>query len=262
VSFTAGRYAHPIPSDRKALHGSCGRLHVKHKTWNRMECGMEHGMEHGTDVSVIISPRWALIRVGINWGKCEQAPHSCGGLHSHYTANPKLLFQQIIWFLQLQDYPSHAITPRVYAHAAGVKQCLRVCVCVCVSTKNIKKCFKQGCKGVYRRHSQRKTISIIILGCFYTRYKSRRFFTLLFQLLPIISFVAVSKLHVVVKQCNLCCHRCAGGEPGNEARDKYDIYIHSTFHFTFHSTFHVFTGNPCGRGIHEGIWTLQPVLRV
>jgi len=69
-----------------------------------------------------------------------------------------------------------------------------VCVCtwgwVCVHKKKFEKCFKQGCKGVYGRHSQRKTISIIILGRFCTRYKSRRFFTPLFQLLPIIGFVA------------------------------------------------------------------------
>jgi len=69
--------------------------------------------------------------------------------------------------------------------AAGVKQCLRVCVC---PQKNIEKCFKQGRKDVYRCYSQRKTISIIILGRFCTWYKSRRFCTPLFQLLPIIGF--------------------------------------------------------------------------
>ena len=76
-------------------------------------------------------------------------------------------------------------------------------VCVC-PPKNIEKCFKQGRKGVYGRHSQRNTISIIILGRFCTWYKSRRFFTPLFQLLPIVGFVAppLSKSHVVVTVSN------------------------------------------------------------
>ena len=98
----------------------------------------------------------------------------------------------------------------VRACAAGVKQCLRVCVCVCLSVcvsvcvcvclqKNIEKCFKQGCKGVNRCYSHRKTISMILLGRFCTWYKSRRFFAPLFQLLPIIGFVAplLSNSHVV-----------------------------------------------------------------
>ena len=98
--------------------------------------------------------------------------------------------------LPLHFYPASACT-------AGVKQCLCVCVCVCPH-KNIEKCFKQGRKGVYRCPSQWKTISIIILGCFCTWYKSRRFFTSLFQLLPIIGFVAppLSKSHVVVTVSN------------------------------------------------------------
>jgi len=53
--------------------------------------------------------------------------------------------------------PVVRLLPRARMRAAGVKQCL--CVCVCLQ-KNIGKCFKQGRKGVYRRHSQRKTISI------------------------------------------------------------------------------------------------------
>ena len=81
-----------------------------------------------------------------------------------------------------------------------------VSVCVCVSAKNIEKCFKQGRKGIYGRHSQRKTI-IIILGCFCTWW---RFLAPLFQLLPIIGFVAppLSKSHVVgnkVRRGNLEC---------------------------------------------------------
>ena len=94
----------------------------------------------------------------------------------------------------------------LHSCAAGIKQCLRVCVrvCVCVCVCVRKQCFKQGRKGVYRNHSQRKTISIIILGRFCTWYKSRRFFMSLFQLLPIISFVAppLSKSHVVVTVSN------------------------------------------------------------
>ena len=76
--------------------------------------------------------------------------------------------------------------------------------CLCVSVCLQKICFKQGHKGVYRRHSQRKTISIIILGRFCTWYKSRWFFRSLFQLLPIIGFVAppLSKLYVVVTVSN------------------------------------------------------------
>jgi len=50
-------------------------------------------------------------------------------------------------FFRLGYYPACAC-------AAGVKQCFCVCVCVRVSAKNIEKCFKQGCKGVYRHHSQ------------------------------------------------------------------------------------------------------------
>ena len=91
-----------------------------------------------------------------------------------------------LWLHTHLFYPARAC-------AAGVKQCLHIRVCVCVRKK--KKCFKQGRKSVYRRHIQRKTISIIILGRFCTWYKSRRFFTPLFQL-----FVAppLSWSHVVV----------------------------------------------------------------
>jgi len=72
-----------------------------------------------------------------------------------------------------------------------------VSVCACVLAKNIEKCFKQGRYGVYRRLGQRKTISI---GCFCTWYKSRLFFTPLFQLLPIIGFMVppLLKSHVVL----------------------------------------------------------------
>ena len=78
---------------------------------------------------------------------------------------------------------------RMCSRGKAMPSCLCVCVCVCPQ-KNIEKCFKQGRKGVYRCHSQWKTISIIILGRFCTWYKSRRFFMPLFQLLPIIGFVA------------------------------------------------------------------------
>jgi len=83
------------------------------------------------------------------------------------------------------------------ACAAGVKQCLRVCVCV---RKTKLKNASNRVTRRYRRHSQWKTISIILLGHFCTWYKSRRFFTLLFQLLPIIGFVAppLLKTHLVV----------------------------------------------------------------
>ena len=94
---------------------------------------------------------------------------------------------------------------RMRSRGKAMPLCLCVCVCVCVCPqKNIEKCFKQGHKGVYRRHSQPKTISIITLGRFCTWYKSRRFFTLLFQLLPIIGFMAppLSKSHVVVTVSN------------------------------------------------------------
>ena len=92
---------------------------------------------------------------------------------------------------------------RMRSRDKAMPSCLCVCVCVCPQT-NIEKCFKQGCKGVYRNHGQRKTISIIILGRFCTWYKPRRFFASLFQLLPIISFVAppLSKSHVVVTVSN------------------------------------------------------------
>jgi len=100
-----------------------------------------------------------------------------------------------------------ALLTRVHMCSRGkaMPSCLCVCVCVCVCVcKKYWKCFNQGRKGVYRRHSQRKTISIIILGHFCTWYKSRRFFAPLFQLLPIISFVAppLSKSHVVVTVSN------------------------------------------------------------
>ena len=88
---------------------------------------------------------------------------------------------QHLWY-DIFEYLPHA---RMRSRGKAMLSCL----CVCPQ-KNIEKCFKQGRKGVYRHHSQRKTISIIILGRFCTWYKSRRFFMPLFQLLPIISFVA------------------------------------------------------------------------
>ena len=102
---------------------------------------------------------------------------------------------QHLWY-DIFEYLPHA---RMRSRGKAMLSCL----CVCPQ-KNIEKCFKQGRKGVYRHHSQRKTISIIILGRFCTWYKSRRFFMPLFQLLPIISFVAppLSKSHVVVMVSN------------------------------------------------------------
>ena len=98
---------------------------------------------------------------------------------------------QHLWY-DIFEYLPHA---RMRSRGKAMLSCL----CVCPQ-KNIEKCFKQGRKGVYRHHSQRKTISIIILGRFCTWYKSRRFFMPLFQLLPIIGFVAppLSKSHLVV----------------------------------------------------------------
>ena len=121
----------------------------------------------------------------------------------------------------------------VHACATGVKQCL---LSVCVSSKNIEKCFKQGRKGIYRCHSQRKTISIIILGRFCTSYKFRRFFTLLFQILPIISFVAPppSKSHMVVMVSNAThtpkCENTGGIDLATyrEARGVSIPWIHSS----------------------------------
>jgi len=115
----------------------------------------------------------------------------------------------------------------------AMPSCLSVCVCVCPQ-KKIEKYFKQGRKGVYRLHSQQKTTSIIILGHFCTWYKSRRFFTLLFQLLPIISFVAppLSKSHVVVTVSNYAIHtpiimrkyrRNRSGNVRRCARGKYSM---------------------------------------
>ena len=123
------------------------------------------------------------------------------------------------------------------ACAAGVKQMpLCVCVCVCLQ-ENIEKYFKQGRKGVYRCHSQWKTISIIILGRFCTWYKSRRFFTPLFQLLHIIGFVAPppSKSHMVVMVSNAThtpkCENTGGIDLAmyREARRVSIPWIHSSW---------------------------------
>ena len=115
---------------------------------------------------------------------------------------------------------------------------LCLCVCLCVRPqKNIEKCFKQGRKGIYRLHSQRKTISMIILGRFCTWYKSRRFFTPLFQLLPIIGFVAppLSKSHVVVTVSNYATRTPISENTGGidqatygEARGVSIPWIHSS----------------------------------
>jgi len=118
--------------------------------------------------------------------------------------------------------------------------CLCVCVCVC-SVKNIEKCFKQGRKGVYRCHSQRKTIRIIILGRFCIRYKSRQFFTLLFQLLLIIGFMAppLSKSHVVVTVSNATCTPICENTGGNdlatyeEAHRVSIPWMHSSYYNLF-----------------------------
>ena len=89
------------------------------------------------------------------------------------------------------------------------KQCLRACVYVCVCgwvcpPKILKNSSSRVAKAFTDVTVNEKTISIIILGHFCTWYKSRRFFTPLFQLLPIIGFVAppLSKSHVVVTVSN------------------------------------------------------------
>jgi len=112
--------------------------------------------------------------------------------------------------------------------------CLCVCMCVCgcvCPQKNIEKCFKQSHKGVYRRHSQWKTISVIILGHFCTWYKSRWFFTLFFQLLPIISFMAppLSKLHVVVMVSNTTRTSICENTGGIDLATYKEVWIHSSW---------------------------------
>jgi len=101
----------------------------------------------------------------------------------------------------------------------------------------MEKCFKQGRKGVYRCHSQQNTISIIILGPFCTWYKSRWFFTSLFQLLPIMGFVTppLSKSHVLVMVSNASrtpmCENTGGIDLAmyREVRGISIPWIHSSF---------------------------------
>ena len=128
------------------------------------------------------------------------------------------------------------LLPCAHMHSRGktMPSCLW---CVCPQ-KNIEKYFKQGHKGVYRCHSQWKTISITILGRFCTWYKSRRFFTPLFQLLPIIGFVAppLLKSHVVVTVCNATRTPIRENTGGidlatyGETRGVIIPWIHSSLH--------------------------------
>jgi len=90
--------------------------------------------------------------------RAERACNSC----TIWCVHPNML---ILFELCIDIYPACAC-------AVGVKQCLLVGVC---RQKNFEKCFKQGC-GIYRHHSQQKTISIIRLGHFCTWYKPRWFF--------------------------------------------------------------------------------------
>ena len=143
-----------------------------------------------TQSPCVLNFHFCILQVIKNW-RCRRLGNEAADMSTVPLKNSSV--RERTWILGtrpgkvcLRNYP-------VRACAAGVKQCL----CVC-PPKNIEKCFKQGRKGIYRRHSQRKTISIIILGHLCTWYKSRRFFTPLFQLLPIIGFVAppLSKSHV------------------------------------------------------------------
>jgi len=58
------------------------------------------------------------------------------------------------------------------ACAAGVKQCLHVCICVCVGQKIL----KNASSMVAKAFTEVLTISVIRLGCFCTWYKSDGFY--------------------------------------------------------------------------------------
>ena len=100
----------------------------------------------------------------------------------------------------LTHYPARAC-------AAGVKHCLRVCVyvCVCLCKKNIEKCFKQGRKGVYRRHSQ---------------WNHTRMFLYLIQVQAV--------LYVVISATSY--YRFCGSTPFEIARDSYGQQHNSYSH--------------------------------
>ena len=152
--------------------------------------------------------------------------------NSSFYAGAKTGKQPLQMFEHVQPKCQSLPRARMRSRGKAMPSCL--CVCVC-PPKNIEKCFKQGRKGVYRRHSQRKSISIIILGCFCTWYKSRWFFTPLFQLLLIIGFVAppLSKSHTVSDATHTPMHTRKYGQnrSGNVwrgAQGKYP-WIHSSF---------------------------------
>ena len=100
--------------------------------------------------------------------------------HLWYLTGSHTLHQRMHKTMENSDLDSNApllalacSLPRAHMHSRG--KAMPSCLCVCVSAKKYWKML-QGCKGVYRRHSLRKTISMIILGRFCTWYKSRQFF--------------------------------------------------------------------------------------
>ena len=142
----------------------------------------------------------------------------CGGTVSHVKASS----------------PGHEASYLTHACTAGVKQCLCVCVCVCVCV--VKEILKNASSRIAKAFADiivnKKTISIIRLGCFCTWYKSRHFFTPLFQLLPIIGFMAppLSKSHMVVMVSNKNSYshtrkykRNRSGNVRRGARGKYSM---------------------------------------
>ena len=104
--------------------------------------------------------------------------------------------------------PFHPSTYLIYlvcmCRGKAMHSCLCVCVCCECVGKEVLKNASSGVAKAFTDVNQWKTISIIRLGHFCTWCKSRRFFTPLFQLLPIISFVAppLLKSHMVVTVSN------------------------------------------------------------
>ena len=85
--------------------------------------------------------------------------------------------------------------------------CYSMCACAAVSLLAI--IFQVEWWAVYRHHTQHKTVSKIILGCFSTWYKSRRLFSPIFQLIFFFSFLRAPH-HVRPYwhcQCHAQCHR-------------------------------------------------------
>jgi len=90
-------------------------------------------------------------------------------------------------------------TPCTHAQQGWSNAVVSVCVCVCVGKKILKNASSRVARAVKDVYIQWKATNKITLECFCTWHKSRRFFLLLFQLLPIIGFLAppLSKSHVV-----------------------------------------------------------------